>query len=153
MLAVADESFFSSSRMAVLTNGLLSFTSTAVQIGNDGYSDDKTSPSIVFSFKLTATSPKLTAFTFLLLLILPLLISDQASQITINSSANRLMHTNSQARDSQKNNNDDSDNNYTVSSRSNTGLSLTTISLSLFLTTHFLRRQTTASSSGQSKFA
>lgn len=61
MLAVADESFFSSSRMAVLTNGLLSFDSTAVQIGNDGYDDDKLSPSIVFSFNLTAISPKLTA--------------------------------------------------------------------------------------------
>lgn len=132
MLAVADESFFSSSRMAVLTNGLLSFASAAVQIGNDGYSDDKTSPSIVFSFKLTATSPKLTAFTFLLS---PYSSASSASQITFNSSANRLtlMHTHSQARDSQKNNNDDSDNNYTVSSRSNTGLSLTTISLPLSL--------------------
>lgn len=57
MLAVADESFFSSSRMAVLTNGLLSFNSAAVQIiGNDGYNDAKTSPSIVFSFKLTASN-------------------------------------------------------------------------------------------------
>lgn len=35
MLAVADESFFSSSRMAVLTNGLLSFESAAVQIDTD----------------------------------------------------------------------------------------------------------------------
>lgn len=32
MLAVADESFFSNSRMAVLTNGLLSFKAAAVQI-------------------------------------------------------------------------------------------------------------------------
>lgn len=36
MLAVADESFFSNSRMAGLTNGLLSFEAAAVQIGNDG---------------------------------------------------------------------------------------------------------------------
>lgn len=43
MLAVADESFFSSSRIAVLTNGLLSFDST-ILIGNDGYDDDKMSP-------------------------------------------------------------------------------------------------------------
>lgn len=60
MLAVADESFFSSSRIAVLTNGLLSFNS-AIPIGNDNYDDDKISPSIVFSFKLTATSPKINS--------------------------------------------------------------------------------------------
>lgn len=61
MLAVADESFFSSSRMAVLTNGLLSFDSAAVQIGNDGYYDDKTSPSIVFP--LETGRSKLSTFT------------------------------------------------------------------------------------------
>lgn len=49
MLAVADESFFSSSRMAVLTNGLLSFKFAAAHVGDNG------DASIVFFCNVTAT--------------------------------------------------------------------------------------------------
>lgn len=135
MLAVADESFFSSSRIAVLTNGLLSFNS-AIPIGNDGYDDDKISPPIVFSSKVTATSPKFDSFK-LSHTLLPL-ISGQALRHKSLLILRQITLTHTLGRDSQKNNNDDNDNNNyadTVSSRSNTSLSHS--KLSLFLATFF----------------
>lgn len=130
MLAVADESFFSSSSIAVLTNGLLSFNS-AIPIGNDGYDDDKISPSIVFSSKLTATAPKFDSFKASHSL-LPL-ISGQAFRHKSLLILRQITLTHTLGRDSQKNNNDDNDNNNyadTVSSRSNTSLSHSKLSFS-----------------------
>lgn len=91
---------------------------------------------IVFSFNLTATAPKFDSFK-LSHSLLPL-ISGQALRHKSLLILRQITLTHTLGRDSQKNNNDDNDNNNyadTVSSRSNTSLSHST--LSLFFATFF----------------